>query len=89
MSEEETTIDDNSIVLEHCSTNTTSVLTCLQHQQKSPFKERIAAIDLRIGLLWLGEEGRKLLAEYISHDSSSEQSFREGYSNGCEDNNLV
>jgi hypothetical protein len=31
-----------------------------------PSLTRDAAIDLRIGLNMLGEEGRKLLAEYIS-----------------------
>jgi hypothetical protein len=36
-----------------------------QHRERIP-KGRVAAIDLRIGLRMLGQEGRKLLAEYIT-----------------------
>jgi hypothetical protein len=36
-----------------------------QHRERIP-KGRVAAIDLRIGLSMLGQEGRKLLAEYIT-----------------------
>jgi hypothetical protein len=37
----------------------------LQHREHIP-KGRVAATDLRIGLSMLGQEGRKLLAEYIT-----------------------
>ena len=37
-----------------------------QQRQAGIFKERVTSIDIRIGLNLLGEQGRKLLAEYIT-----------------------
>ena len=37
-----------------------------QRRRKGISKERVVSIDLRIGLNLLGEQGRKLLAEYIT-----------------------
>jgi hypothetical protein len=60
-------------VLSETSTRTPpNVLSCSQQQEQLSCKGRIAAIDLRIGLLLLGEEGRKLLTEYMADQSSSE-----------------
>ena len=57
-------------VLPETSTPTTPrvlfpIVPVLQHRERIP-KGRVAAIDLRIGLSMLGQEGRKLLAEYIT-----------------------
>ena len=41
-----------------------------QHQHDVIFKERVATIDLRIGLNLLGEKGRILLEEYIKTKTS-------------------
>ena len=38
----------------------------IDHDREKLPKGRVAAIDLRIGLSMLGQEGRKLLAEYIT-----------------------
>jgi hypothetical protein len=40
--------------------------TAPSKRQKPLSKARVAAIDLRIGLKLLGEQGRKLLAEYVT-----------------------
>jgi len=45
---------------------TSSTTVSLQRRRESILKGRVASIDLRIGLNLLGQEGRKLLAEYIS-----------------------
>ena len=57
-------------VLSETSTPTTPrvlfpIVPVQQHRERIP-KGRVAAIDLRIGLSMLGQEGRKLLAEYIT-----------------------
>jgi len=68
-----------AIVLPETSTDTPpSVLTrlttvSLQRRRESIFKGRVASIDLRIGLNLLGQEGRKLLAEYISTKRQQEE----------------
>jgi len=63
-------LPEPSLVLETASTPPASALTglptvSLQRRRESIFKERVASTDLRIGLYLLGQEGRKLLAEYI------------------------
>jgi hypothetical protein len=61
-----------STVLPETSTDTppgvltSSTTVSLQRRRESILKGRVASIDLRIGLNLLGQEGRKLLAEYIS-----------------------
>jgi hypothetical protein len=57
-------------VLPETSTPTTPsvlfpIVPVQQHRKHIP-KGRVSAIDLRIGLSMLGQEGRKLLAEYIA-----------------------
>jgi len=37
-----------------------------QEKREKSIQGRVASIDLRIGLNLLGEQGRKLLAEYIT-----------------------
>ena len=41
-----------------------------QHHHEAMFKNRVASIDLRIGLNLLGENGRLLLIEYIKTKAS-------------------
>ena len=45
---------------------TPSPIVPVQHHRVHLSKGRVAAIDLRIGLNMLGQEGRKLLAEYVA-----------------------
>ena len=49
----------------HCVLSSSPIVS-QQRRQAGIFKERVASIDLRIGLNLLGEQGRKLLAEYIT-----------------------
>lgn len=55
-----------------CNTLLTSETYVLprQHQHDVLIKERVATIDLRIGLNLLGEKGRILLEEYIKTKTS-------------------
>src|SRR5713101_6828453 len=62
------------IVLSETSTNTslsstTRNLSPQPRRHEAIFKKRVASIDLRIRLHLLGENGRKLLAEYIKTKS--------------------
>jgi hypothetical protein len=65
---EKTTVKDNtynaSLVISEIP------LLSHQHQHDVIFKERVASIDLRIGLNLLGEKGRMLLEEYIKTKTS-------------------
>lgn len=62
---EETTVPEPHAALSETSNPTFSIVSVLR-QRESIFKERVAALDLRIGLNMLGVEGRKLFIEYIS-----------------------
>ena len=62
---EETTEPEPQYVLQPSSTTLSPIVPVQQHRERIP-KGRVAAIDLRIGLSMLGQEGRKLLAEYIT-----------------------